>query len=71
VAEVTFRAWGSLLQGEGVEVLNEGSFLLRPGKGAWVIVGYPSAATTVQSLPPPGTRRQAAGMPFPQGDPSS
>lgn len=71
VAEVTFRAWGSLLQGEGIEVLNEGSFLLRPGRGGWVVVGYPSATTTVQSLPPPGTRRDAAGIPFPQGDPSS
>jgi hypothetical protein len=71
IANVVFRADGSLLEGERVEVVSQGSYLLRPSRGGWLIVGYPSATVTVRMLLPEATRRLALGIPSPQAGPSS
>ncbi|MGH2572123.1 MAG: hypothetical protein ACRDGU_01305 [Actinomycetota bacterium] len=71
IANVVFRADGTLLDGDRVEVVGQGSYLLRPGRGGWLIVGYPSATVTVRMLLPEATRRLALGIPSPQAGPSS
>jgi hypothetical protein len=50
IAEVVFRAAGSIASGQGIKVVNRASFIFRPSSGVWLIVGYPSADTTVKSV---------------------
>jgi hypothetical protein len=52
VATVVFDASGTLAGGEPVTVSNRASFLLRPSGKDWLVVGYPSAQTSVESPPP-------------------
>lgn len=52
VADVVLRALGSAKSGEEVRVVNRASFLFRAASGEWLIVGYPSADTTVRTAPP-------------------
>jgi ketosteroid isomerase-like protein len=53
VATVIFDASGKLAGGEPVAVSNRATFLLRPSGDAWLVVGYPGATTTVDSVPSP------------------
>jgi hypothetical protein len=53
VASVTLGATGVLTSGELLEVRNTARFLLEPSGGGWLIVGYPSARTTLRTLPAP------------------
>jgi hypothetical protein len=50
VAEVVFRAAGEITSGEQIRVINRASFIFRPSSGVWLIVGYPSADTTVKTV---------------------
>jgi hypothetical protein len=51
VAEVDFVATGMTKDGQEVTVTNHVSFLLRPSRGLWVVFGYPSASTEVETAP--------------------
>jgi len=51
VATVVFDASGTLTGGEQVIVSNRARFLLRPFGKDWLVVGYPSAETSVESPP--------------------
>ena len=53
VAYVTFDAAGKLAGGDILEVTNTARFILRPVRGHWVIVAYPSARTTARQHPAP------------------
>lgn len=50
MAEVVFRAAGSITSGEQIKVVNRASFIFRPSSGFWLILGYPSADTTVETV---------------------
>jgi hypothetical protein len=50
MAEVLFRAAGSITSGEEIKIVNRASFIFRPSPGGWLIVGYPSADTTVRTV---------------------
>lgn len=52
-ASVALDASGAQAGGEPVVVTNRTIFLLRPSRGQWLVVGYPSASTNVESPPPP------------------
>jgi hypothetical protein len=65
VATVLFDASGTLSGGEPVLVSNRASFLLEPEGSQWLVVGYPTAKTEVNT-PSPG----ASGSPTPTGSPS-
>jgi hypothetical protein len=49
LAEVVFRAAGEINSGEQIRVINRASFIFRPSSGVWLIIGYPSADTTVKT----------------------
>jgi hypothetical protein len=68
VAALTFEALGVLKDGQDIDVTSEGSFLLQPEKGAWVITAYPSVQTTVQ--PAASTSPSASPTPTPTGSAS-
>lgn len=51
VAEVDFVATGTTKDGQAVTVTNHASFLLRSSRGLWMVFGYPSASTDVQTAP--------------------
>jgi hypothetical protein len=67
IAVVSFDASGTLTGGEAVLVSNRASFLLRPSQGGrWLVVGYPSAKTEVESpspTPSPGASVSPASTP--------
>jgi hypothetical protein len=65
VATVVFDASGTLSGGEPVLVSNRANFLLEPEGSQWLVVGYPTAKTEVNT-PSPGT----SGSPTPTGSPS-
>jgi hypothetical protein len=75
VATVVFDASGTLSSGEAVLVSNRASFLLEPHGAKWLVVGYPSARTDVEtpSTPSPGARPSAtptgSGSPSPGATP--
>lgn len=50
VAQVVFRAAGAITSGEQIRLVNRASFIFRPASGLWLIVGYPSADTTVKTV---------------------
>jgi hypothetical protein len=52
VATVAFDASGTLTSGEAVLVSNRASFLLEPDGTRWLVVGYPSAKTDVETPTP-------------------
>ena len=66
IAEVSFQAQGELADGQSLEIDNEGSYLLRQVQGTWLIVGYPTVKTTVESVPSPAPSASSA----PSGSPS-
>jgi hypothetical protein len=68
VAALTFEALGVLKDGQDIDVTSEGSFLLQPEKGAWVITAYPSVQTTVQ--PAASASPSASPTPTPTGSAS-
>lgn len=71
IATVAFDASGTLSGGGAVQVSNRASFLLRPARGgAWLVVGYPSAKTEVQT-PSPTPSPGASASATPSGSPSS
>jgi hypothetical protein len=49
IAVVEFSAVGTLEGGQTVNVTNHADLLLRLDGGQWVVVGYPSASTNVES----------------------
>lgn len=56
VAKVRFDATGLLAEGRRFVLANRASYLLRPVRGQWLIVGYPSARTKVRErAPTPGS----------------
>jgi hypothetical protein len=63
MAEVAFRAVGAVASGELVKVINRASFIFRPGSGGWFIVGYPSADTSVTTVPPASSSSSASPSP--------
>lgn len=75
IAIVAFDASGTLSGGEAVLVSSRASFLLRPGGGGrWLVVGYPSAKTEVETpspTPSPGASASStpSGSPSPGGSP--
>jgi hypothetical protein len=70
VANVMFAATGTLSGGAAVLVSNRASFLLRPAGETWVVVGYPTASTDVQS-PAPSPSASVTATPTAGGSPSS
>jgi hypothetical protein len=50
MAEVVFRAAGSIAAGQEIKLVSRASFIFRPSSGVWLIVGYPNADTTVKSV---------------------
>jgi hypothetical protein len=69
VATVVFDASGTLSGGEAVLVSNRASFLLEPEGSRWLVVGYPTARTEVNT-PSPSPSPGASGSPTPTGSPS-
>lgn len=69
VATVLFDASGNLRTGEVALVSNRASFLLEPDGTTWLIVGYPSAATEVDT-PAPSPSPGASASVTPGGTPT-
>jgi hypothetical protein len=67
LATVRFRSTGTRSDGSTLEVRSKADYLFRPIKGRWVIVGFPSLETKLDSIPPP---TPSAG-PSPEPTPSS
>ena len=53
VATVTFRATGTLDNGDLLEVTSSAKLLFRFQGGRWLIVGYPQATTSLRETPAP------------------
>jgi hypothetical protein len=70
VADVTFRATGTLQDGQEVDVVNTASFLLEMRDGQWVVVGYPDANTKLTSAPTAAPSNGGTGQPAPSGSAS-
>lgn len=62
VATVVFEASGTLTGGQPVLVSNRGSFLLQPAGNRWLVVGYPSVKTEVET-PSPSPSPGISGSP--------
>jgi hypothetical protein len=69
VATVKFDASGTLRTGEAVLVSNRASFLLEPDGTRWLVVGYPSAKTDVET-PTPTPSPGASASATPSASPS-
>lgn len=69
VATVALDATGTA-GGEPVLVSNRATFLLRPSGRAWLVVGYPSASTNVESAPTPSPGASATPSPTASVSPS-
>jgi len=65
VADVAFHAAGRLGTGQQAEVSSAASFLLRVDAGQWVIVGYPSANTTLDAASPSPSPSPPSASPSP------
>jgi hypothetical protein len=52
-ATVRFTATGTRTDGSTLDVRNTATYLIRPVRGRWLIVGFPSLRTTIDSVPPP------------------
>jgi len=63
VADVEFKAKGSLGTGQAVTIANTASFLFQPEQGEWVVFGYPSAKTTIEAQAPSPSASAASGSP--------
>ncbi|MGH2557238.1 MAG: hypothetical protein ACRDHO_16230 [Actinomycetota bacterium] len=70
-ATVVLDASGTATGGEPVLVTNRATFLLRPSGRRWLVVGYPRAATNVESpsSPSPGATATPSGSPSPGASP--
>jgi hypothetical protein len=71
VATVVFDASGTLSSGEAVLVSNRASFLMEPDGTRWVVVGYPTARTKVETPPTPSPGASASATPTGSAPPSS
>jgi hypothetical protein len=70
LATVAFDASGTLGSGEAVLVSNRASFLLEPAGARWLVVGYPSARTEVETpAPTPSPGATPGASPSPGGSP--
>jgi hypothetical protein len=70
VATVVFDASGTLSSGEAVLVSNRASFLLEPDGATWLVVGYPSAKTNVETPPTPSPGASTSATPTGSASPS-
>lgn len=70
VATVVFDASGTLSSGEAVLVSNRASFLMEPDGTRWVVVGYPTARTKVETPPTPSPGASASATPTGSASPS-
>jgi hypothetical protein len=50
VATVSFSATGTLVDGTAVEVSNSATYLFDQQGGTWVVIGYPTAKTTIEPV---------------------
>jgi hypothetical protein len=68
LAKVEFEATGALEGGSTLQVRNRAAYLLRQVRGRWLIVGFPSLRTKVDSVPPPIPAEGPSPGPTPSAD---
>jgi hypothetical protein len=68
LATVRFRSTGTRSDGSTLEVRSKAAYLFRPVNGRWLIVGFPSFETKLDSVPPPAPAAGPSSGPTPSSN---
>jgi hypothetical protein len=68
LATVGFRSTGTRSDGSTLEVRSTAAYLFRPVNGRWLIVGFPSLQTKLDSVPPPTPAAGPSSGPTPSSN---